>query len=77
MLLLVTVEKVYYRHVGEYSQRQAHLGESRVIVTLRGEGGGEEMEREENQDPGYLSWAGHPNLFASFLRAVTLLIFLA
>jgi hypothetical protein len=49
LLLLVTVEKVYYRHVGEYSQRQAHLGESRVIVTLRGEGGGEEMEREENQ----------------------------
>ena len=49
MLLLVTVEKVYYRHVGEHSQRQTHLGESRVIVTLRGEGGGEEMEREENQ----------------------------
>ena len=34
MLLLVTVEKVYYRHVGEYSQRQGHLGESRVDMTL-------------------------------------------
>lgn len=28
-------EKVYYIDVGEHSQRQGHLGESRVDVTLR------------------------------------------
>ena len=27
-------EKVYYRYVGEHSQRQGHLGESRVVMTL-------------------------------------------
>jgi hypothetical protein len=27
-------EKVYYRYVGEHSQRQTHLGESRVDMTL-------------------------------------------
>lgn len=27
-------ENVYYRYVGEHSQRQVHLGESRVVRTL-------------------------------------------
>ena len=36
-------EKVYYRYVGEHSQRQTHLGESRVVVlTLKHVGGGRE-----------------------------------
>ena len=36
-------EKVYYRYVGEHSQRQTHLGESRVVMTLNHvvRGGGE------------------------------------
>ena len=33
-LLRCMVERVYYRHVGEHSQRQGHLGESRVDMTL-------------------------------------------
>ena len=45
-------EKVYYRYVGEHSQRQGHLGESRVNMTLshvrrrvRREGGRGERRR--------------------------------
>ena len=41
-------EKVYYRYVGEHSQRQTHLGESRVLLTInhvgRGEGEGNRVE---------------------------------
>ena len=43
-------EKVYYRHVGEHSQRQRHLGESRVDMTrlsctMWGEGEGKAERR--------------------------------
>lgn len=35
-------EKVYYSYVGEHSERQGHLGESRVVMTLN-------LEEEGNQ----------------------------
>lgn len=46
MLLDIVKEKVYYRDVGEHSQRLTHLGESRVVVTLNllVRGGGEGRE---------------------------------
>jgi hypothetical protein len=43
-------QKVYYRHLGEHSQRREHLGESRVNVTLSHEkrqGGEGRVERGE------------------------------
>jgi hypothetical protein len=47
-------KKVYYRYVGECSQRQTHLGESRVVMTLdhEGRGGGEGREGRQVQKPG-------------------------
>jgi hypothetical protein len=44
-------EKVYYRYVGEHSQRQGHLGESRGDMSLNhvGRWGGE--EKKENHVP--------------------------
>lgn len=39
-------ERIYYRYVGEHSQSQGHLGESRVHMALnRGRGRKGERER--------------------------------
>jgi hypothetical protein len=51
-LTLGMVEKVYFRHMGEHSQRQGHLGEPRVDMTQsNGRGGG----REGKGEPGAAS----------------------
>lgn len=54
-LVLSMVEKVYYGYVGEHSQKQGRLGESRVDTSrlsraLQGEGEGE--RREDRAEPG-------------------------
>ena len=56
------VERVYYRYVGEHSQRQGHLGESRVDMTLshigrwgrkvRGESKGTRCSSQEAKEGG-------------------------
>lgn len=43
-------DNVYHRYKGEHSQRQTHLGESRVVMTLnhvrrQGDGRGKKGER--------------------------------
>jgi hypothetical protein len=51
----VVEEKVYYRYVRGNRQRQPHLGESRVVLTLthmRKGRGRERREENECQQPG-------------------------
>lgn len=48
LFLGMVEEEVYYRYVGEHSRRQAHLGESRVVMILNHVREGEE-KKEENQ----------------------------
>lgn len=50
-------EKVYYRSVGENSQRQGPVGESRVVMTrlswaMEGKRKGDEREQNQVQQPG-------------------------
>ena len=54
MLLGMVEEKVYYRYVGEHSQRQKHLGEPRVDMTRLSLAmwGGERGRRSSKGKPG-------------------------
>jgi len=47
-------EKLYYRYMGEHSQRQMHLTESRMVMTLHYVGikGGEGRMGNQVQHPG-------------------------
>lgn len=55
-------EKAYYRHVGEYSQRQGYLGESRVMTRLSWALGAERDRQEEGRERNQVSAAGRPKV---------------
>lgn len=67
LLLDVEEEKVYYRYVGEHSQRPGHLGESRVmtlsLVRKQGREGNQVQQlrakgTQRDRYPKYLDYIG-------------------